>query len=431
MNKVACTSKICEWNAARKRAYPAPLKNLDFKRPNKKETVPRMDSHFTGTLKGYSTPDPINFITQEDREDLEALKKIAPDAAVFNSISLWDDSSEEGSTTDTADETETNTLPELLTSFFDPSTINNTHAEVTELGEKLYNEYLKNCTQLQFDNLTKTTTQQSLNHKWMLHRAGRITASNCKCAFAMDVKSPALSTIKQIMQYGCHIDTPATKYGKEMETTARDSYFNENTSKHDNLTITSTGLHINQKYPFLGASPDGILNCSCHGKGLLEIKCPFKYKDGLKHWIDDKNCPITAAKKMKINHPYYFQVQLQMLVTELRYCDFFVWSNGTSPGDTFQVRVCINEEFCFKLKEKLESVFHVVILPELVCRKFDEKNEKEQELYCYCKRPSFPPMVGCDGRQCKIEWFHYSCVGLSRTPSEKVKWFCPDCKKKS
>ena len=206
-----------------------------------------------------------------------------------------------------------------LTSFFDPSTINNTHVEVTEIGEKLYSEYLRNCTQLQFDNLTKTTTQQSLTHKWMLHYAGRITASNCKHSFTMDIQNPALSTIKQIMLYGDHIDTPATKYGKEMETTASDSYFNKNKNQHKDITITNTGLHFNKKYPFMGASPDGILNCSCHGKGLLEIKCPFKYEDSLQNWIGDKNCPIAAGEKMKTGRPYYFQVQLQ-----IPYCDFFV-----------------------------------------------------------------------------------------------------------
>lgn len=107
LNKVACTSKVCESNAARKKAYPVPLKNLDFKRPNKGETVPRMDAPFTGTLKGYSTPDPIQFITQKDKEDLEAyLENIVPDVAVFNTLRLWGDSSEEGSSTDAADETE-------------------------------------------------------------------------------------------------------------------------------------------------------------------------------------------------------------------------------------------------------------------------------------------------------------------------------------
>ena len=34
--------------------------------------------------------------------------------------------------------------------------------------------------------------------------------------------------------------------------------------------VYSTGLHINVTYPHLGASPDGIIVCDCHGKGLLD-----------------------------------------------------------------------------------------------------------------------------------------------------------------
>ena len=41
-------------------------------------------------------------------------------------------------------------------------------------------------------------------------------------------------------------------------------------------------------------------------------------------------------------------------------------------------------------------------------------------------RPSFPPMIACDHRDCKWEWFHYSCVGVKKAP--KGRWFCKDCK---
>ena len=76
---------------------------------------------------------------------------------------------------------------------------------------------------------------------------------------------------------------------------------------------------------------------------------------------------------------------------------------------------------------KLELVFYKVILPELYTRKNDPENRREQELYCVCRRPKFLPMIGCDGFNCNIEWFHYSCVGLKRAP--KNSWFCDSCKK--
>lgn len=39
--------------------------------------------------------------------------------------------------------------------------------------------------------------------------------------------------------------------------------------------------------------------------------------------------------------------------------------------------------------------------------------------YCYCNRVSFGEMVGCDGEECKIEWFHLECVGLRSAPKNR------------
>ena len=428
LNKVACTSKLCSWKKSRKQAHPAPLKCLSFKRHHQKDLLPKTDSPFKGSLIGFSTPDPIKFATKTHVENIKALKKIAPDAVVFSSISQYDDErSTDESSTDTAEENDCTSLPELLTSFFVPSAINETTTKIKEYGEKLYSQYLNSCTQFQFKNLTKLTFSQSLNEKWMLHRVGRITASNCKAAYTMNLENPSISTINQIMQYNEEIKTAPVFYGKKMESTARQAYILQVKELHTNFVVTNTGLHVNQNFPYLGASPDGLIECSCHGKGVLEIKCPFKYQSGLTNWINDKNCPITEEGEMKTTHPYYFQIHMQMLVTERNYCDFFVWTKGKHENDTRLVRVSKDLLFIENLKLKLENTFQNVILPELVCRKQDPHNEKEHQLYCYCKRPSFPPMIACDGLTCKIEWFHYSCVNLTHTPSPNSTWYCPNC----
>ena len=39
-NKKAITSQICAWNRSRKRAEPAMLQNINFKRPKKEQIVP-------------------------------------------------------------------------------------------------------------------------------------------------------------------------------------------------------------------------------------------------------------------------------------------------------------------------------------------------------------------------------------------------------
>lgn len=78
---------------------------------------------------------------------LESIKQTAPEAVVFTSISLRQSEDSDGSNTDTADETESSTLPELLTSFYDPSTINITN-ELQKKAYDLYKNYLHITTKI-------------------------------------------------------------------------------------------------------------------------------------------------------------------------------------------------------------------------------------------------------------------------------------------
>ncbi|CAI5742199.1 unnamed protein product [Hyaloperonospora brassicae] len=52
--------------------------------------------------------------------------------------------------------------------------------------------------------------------------------------------------------------------------------------------------------------------------------------------------------------------------------------------------------------------------------------DPNEPIYCGCRRVSFGQMVGCDNDDCKYEWFHFSCVGLTDQP--QGKWYCQDCK---
>nr|XP_012138910.1 PREDICTED: uncharacterized protein LOC100878738 [Megachile rotundata]XP_012138911.1 PREDICTED: uncharacterized protein LOC100878738 [Megachile rotundata] len=56
--------------------------------------------------------------------------------------------------------------------------------------------------------------------------------------------------------------------------------------------------------------------------------------------------------------------------------------------------------------------------------------ERPVNLYCYCQCPydEVSEMIACDAEDCRIEWFHFECVGIMVPP--KGKWYCPDCRKK-
>lgn len=48
--------------------------------------------------------------------------------------------------------------------------------------------------------------------------------------------------------------------------------------------------------------------------------------------------------------------------------------------------------------------------------------------YCFCNRISFGEMIACDNMECPIEWFHFSCVGLTPENRPKGPWYCKDCR---
>lgn len=53
------------------------------------------------------------------------------------------------------------------------------------------------------------------------------------------------------------------------------------------------------------------------------------------------------------------------------------------------------------------------------------EEERDENLYCFCQRASFGEMIGCDSDDCKYEWFHIGCVGVSK-PLPQM-WVCSDC----
>ncbi|KAI2794788.1 hypothetical protein POX_a01389 [Penicillium oxalicum] len=58
----------------------------------------------------------------------------------------------------------------------------------------------------------------------------------------------------------------------------------------------------------------------------------------------------------------------------------------------------------------------------------DDEDEEQEPRYCYCNEVSFGEMVACDNDNCPREWFHLSCVGMTKPPGKNVKWYCNECK---
>lgn len=217
--------------------------------------------------------------------------------------------------------------------------------------------------------------------------------------------------------------------------------------------ISKAGLFVDVEKPYIGASPDGIIQCRCCGMGSLEVKCPFSCKDKLP---DDNSSTFCMMKKdddtwmLKRDHSYYYQVQTQLHVCRLSYGDFVVWSKDGILVE----RILKDNDFFDSHMGAVKHFFIYGILPEIVGKWYsrkpvadadgvvqmptmseesEENNGQQQDdhtkSWCYCNQPEFGEMIMCDNKSCTIKWFHFDCLRLRHAP--KGKWYCPSCAKLS
>lgn len=186
---------------------------------------------------------------------------------------------------------------------------------------------------------------------WHQARLGRVTGTKFKNLMS---KANTASYQNLITDIACEIITgraeetfsnAAMERGIEMEPVARTEY-----ESIFGVEVKQVGFIIpDEDHPYhdwIGISPDGLVD-----EGMIEIKCPnqsthFEY-------IEDNKLPAE----------YRYQVQGQLFVTGLKYCDFMSFAEGMKP---FIIRVYpdleLFKEFDMKLsilitkvKEKIEK----------------------------------------------------------------------------
>ena len=58
---------------------------------------------------------------------------------------------------------------------------------------------------------------------------------------------------------------------------------------------------------------------------------------------------------------------------------------------------------------------------------YDQTVDANEPVYCFCRQVAFGEMICCDNQDCRIEWFHFACVGLTPETRPTSRWLCPDC----
>ena len=116
------------------------------------------------------------------------------------------------------------------------------------------------------------------------------------------------------------VTTKAMLHGKQFESKAIMKF-----EQQKSVKCLPAGFFIKPDYPFLGASPDGVIN----DEYLIEVKCPFSGRN--ENVLPGKPFPFLHRNShgevsLKQTSNYYSQIQGQLFITKkilLFYCLHF------------------------------------------------------------------------------------------------------------
>lgn len=289
------------------------------------------------------------------------------------------------------------------------------------------------------DFVARSTKGQKDNLLWHQQRVGRITSSTVHAVIRTDTDNPSKSVVESVCYPRKHpIKSEAIMWGNDNEAKALKAYkdvMKSSVSSHNNFAVEQDGLYLSKDKPFIGASADAIMTCDCHGKRVVEVKCPFSARnDDFQTFLQKPDCYIQDTK-LKKTHKYYSQVQLQMFVYSVNQCDFVVWA----PKFLVVIHVPRDDDFITEMLEKCEFMFLKHFLPQLISRKHGYMTTKsvaapdergKENIFCLCQQPEDDrKYIGCDNPKCPVQWYHLDCLKLKREP--KGTWLCQQCKNRS
>ena len=246
-------------------------------------------------------------------------------------------------------------IPAPLSEMYSPDNEELTYPELLRVCEELHASI--SISENGVINIEKATRLQSKSVTWYIQRAGQITASLMKSVCSTDSANPSQALIRQICYpQSNQFATKATEWGSGHECAAREAYVKDMTESHVNFTCRESGLFINKSHAFLGASPDGCIECDCCGFGILEIKCPYLIRRD-----DPSAASCLEDGLLKRTHAYYYQIQTQLFVCDAKYADFQLCTFDELEVANYKVeRVTFDSSFFNDCLEKAHYFFPIV-----------------------------------------------------------------------
>ena len=192
----------------------------------------------------------------------------------------------------------------------------NAQDSITGMDLEFYTNNIK-VTKEKAIKIFKSTIGQSSKTDWFKERKPRISASQAYRIWKARTPDTRYKSFDQP-----EIDHINLRYGRETEPEAIRKYEFETGNN-----VLSSGLVIKQSKPYLCGSPDGIIfNFTKSLKPIiLEVKCPISKKDST-----DIDMDYIKNGKLKKNHIYYGQCQLNMYVANADLCHFFLYSKNAN-----------------------------------------------------------------------------------------------------
>ena len=319
----ACTSSASEWLPNRQEVVPSKVKDIVFNRDDFAQRGKKKRALVETPKRNY---DPLAGCTKKllSLYDVaKAIEEIAPNSILMSAV------------------------PKPKIDFVRTIVSTSVKAEIASIDDILLmssskvefvDNMLANMTDEYIAEIEIITRGQSDNEAWFNFRKGVITASKAhdvltKIEKVRNKKGGVISmwSLNQNIS-GLKFVNPdlhALKYGRTMEVEAINCFSNI-MKEHTNFTVSNCGLYLHSELPYVGGSPDGIVNCDCCGRACLEIKCPFSINYTsptnpdikLPYLVKNENDKLTINKR----HRYFTQCQVQMGVTNLKKSYFLVWS---------------------------------------------------------------------------------------------------------
>ena len=199
------------------------------------------------------------------------------------------------------------------------------------------------------------------NEEWFQARRGKLTGSNFKLLInkgrGKDFTEQGYSHIRlkvaeRMGSYEFQSTNSACKWGNEKEPEAISMY--EDVTGY---TVEETGFNLHPVHDFIGCSVDGIV---LDEGGIIEVKSPYNPANHIRY----------ASDLSYIEKEHKGQIQGNLYVMEMDFCDFISFDPRNEDLPIFIHRFKRDEEYIKKIEERLllaeevaQQIQHDIMFP--------------------------------------------------------------------